>query len=76
MTLNPIETAPKDGSFILLINQEDDDPIYYAIGRWDTRFRPMWLSHDSIYVIDLIHGEPTHWLPSRGIFEFAAPPEL
>ncbi|WP_424441089.1 DUF551 domain-containing protein [Parvibaculum sp.] len=57
----PIETAPKDGTKILLTGPHDANGRYMEVcGYWKDRFPVTWMDG---------HGEPTHWMP------LPAPPE-
>lgn len=51
----PIETAPKDGTIVLLWCVDDHCPATAVSGFWD---ETMWL-HRSIYA----YASPTHWAP-------------
>lgn len=57
----PIETAPKDGTDIILARPEDDD-CWYAIAQW-------WVAGWAFMsgrvgdMPALIGFEPTHWMP-------------
>jgi hypothetical protein len=62
----PIETAPKDGTALLLgylPNERIDRHVYE--GRWDD-FQRTWASVNGF----LIHGAATHWMP------LPPPPEM
>jgi hypothetical protein len=67
----PIETAPKDGRFVLVADPRLDQPVtigaYYkadrdeqtgrfSAGSWDG-----WLSMDGDHLASISH--PTHWMP-------------
>lgn len=62
MMWNPIETAPKDGTEIMLWRDDWPCPIF---ARWDDTWEvPFWLALES--VLADIMGEiesPTHWAP-------------
>ena len=51
----PIETAPKDGTFIILLG----DSGYVITGRWLESYRNCWVD----IFDDVITSEPTHWAP-------------
>lgn len=51
----PIETAPRDGTPILLCGQTGDR----IVGRWSTAFSGSWV----LEAYDAIGIEPTHWMP-------------
>ena len=62
----PIETAPKDGTFILLAGPSGyiTTPIRVSVGRYDPERRPYspWQTHsDDDFTDD--GEEPTHWMP-------------
>lgn len=75
MKWQPIETAPKDGSAVLLaapgrvtcgswLAPSDEPRIYYREGyapeaEWDD-FEPFWQSEDGGFTQD---APPTHWMP-------------
>jgi hypothetical protein len=57
----PIESAPKDGTWVILAT-----PVCVQSGYWGPSYfdySPMWLTyaHRSDYAP--VHGEPTHWQP-------------
>lgn len=71
MEWRTIETAPKDGTFILLINEahQGEHPLggpYNAeqkaprVCRWVKMFRPNWCDCHGHYDSSF---EPTHWMP-------------
>ena len=73
MKWQPIETAPKDGTVILLAGGEDDnsghtsDPKLLAFMR--APCRAMW-DHDSWLIglaeacyVGIVRENPTHWMP-------------
>lgn len=50
----PIETAPKDGTDILVgFAGQDRPPV--VVGWFDD-----WLEYDSV---NILKGKPTHWMP-------------
>lgn len=63
----PIETAPKDGTVVLLLEGHETEPF---IGRWND-FRSRWVASTYHYdtdgnacVIDRVYSEGvTHWMP-------------
>jgi hypothetical protein len=62
----PIGTAPKDGSWILLRGESGyiDRPYRVHVGRWDAEYRPHnpWHTSESCAFED--DGDPpTHWMP-------------
>lgn len=64
--LQPIETAPKDGRFILLAAPSGyvTTPFRFAAARWYPEYRPLspWQTHSNDSFLD--DGEPpTHWMP-------------
>lgn len=60
----PIETAPKDGSNVLLLFCDAD----ISVGRWDAQEyhkkpRPLWVSQQHRgYATEDRYDQPTHWL--------------
>ena len=63
----PIETAPKDGSFLLLWEQYSETPF---VGFWSDGSWPVSHEHvdaegggDSAIVIDVLSMPITHWMP-------------
>jgi hypothetical protein len=70
MEWQPISTAPKDGTLVMLWDP-DGDPNYY-IARWfaDHRYRRegpfgpfVWTNGDPASGIRLARDVPTHWMP-------------
>lgn len=64
----PIETAPKDGTFILLLGDSGyiSTPHRIEVGRWITNYRDWWVTIDGSAFTD--GGvEPTHWMPLPNI---------
>lgn len=62
----PIETAPKDGTYVLLAGPSGytTTPIRVEICKYDAEYRPLqpWVNHAGDSFLD--GGEaPTHWLP-------------
>ena len=59
----PIETAPKDGTPLLLASRSDVGPNYTAVGVWDCDSAEeggqCW--RDRIFDADQL--APTHWMP-------------
>ncbi len=51
----PIETAPKDGSEMILSFGE-----HMTVGKWEQDFGGNWIESDSR---DVIEPKPTHWMP-------------
>jgi hypothetical protein len=55
----PIETAPKDGTDVLITDGED-----YAVAHFDTvRHEPCWRDCGDMGWAGMIDEEPTHWMP-------------
>lgn len=65
-TLQPIETAPKDGSYILLFGPSGytTTPLRCAVCRYDDKFRPKnpWVDYGDDAFSDS-GAPPTHWMP-------------
>lgn len=64
--LNPIETAPKDGTYILLFGPSGyiTTPLRCEVCRFDAEYRPLqpWVTYANDSFMD--SGEaPTHWMP-------------
>jgi len=62
MNWRPIETAPKDGTEVLVLAVYDDGPPAYAVAAWDGE---EWRDVGDIGWGGM-HGEdnqPTHWMP-------------
>lgn len=55
----PIETAPKDGTFILLFTAEGMIEGYWGFGGWDQCVCSAIYSESGV----LIDCKPTHWMP-------------
>lgn len=69
----PISTAPKDGSYILVSNEHGAwiahwAPVAVSGYRFDQPWRSVMLNHDHIFA-SLRYLPPTHWVP------LPAPPE-
>lgn len=64
--LNPIETAPKDGRFILLFGPSGymTTPLRCEIARWDPEYRPgsPWQTYSNDVFCICGGSEPTHWM--------------
>ncbi len=66
MKWQPIQTAPKDGSYILLAGPSGymSTPLRVAVCKFDDEYRPLqpWVTHSNDSFLD--GGEaPTHWMP-------------
>lgn len=67
MRWQPIDTAPKDGSLLILWESYEVEPF---IGRWND-FRSRWVASTAHYdtdgnacVIDTVYSPAvTHWMP-------------
>lgn len=63
----PIETAPKDGTTVLLFEHYEDEPF---IGQWNN-FKSRWVASTAHYdtdgdarVVDRVYSDGvTHWMP-------------
>jgi len=64
--LRPIETAPKDGRYILLFADSGytTTPFRCQVCRWYPEYRPRdpWVTHSNDCFSDG-GTEPTHWMP-------------
>lgn len=64
MSWQPIETAPKDGTYVLLLGDSGytTTPYRVAVGCWIEGYRDFWINHSNDAFTD--DGEPpTHWMP-------------
>lgn len=64
--LQPIETAPRDGRYVLLAGPSgySTTPLRFEACRYDVQFRPRqpWVNHSGDSFLD--GGDaPTHWMP-------------
>lgn len=58
MEWHPIETAPKNGTLVLLVQKRSASPFFgYFVAYWDDE-SDEWKFHIEGYV-----REPTHWMP-------------
>ncbi len=66
MTLRPISTAPRDGTWVLLFGPSGyvTTPLRVEVGRYYPTYRPLspWQNHANDAFTDG-GPEPTHWLP-------------
>ena len=64
--LNPIGTAPRDGTYILLFGDSgyNGTPLRAHVGHYDAEYRPRspWVTHSQDSFLD-DGGEPKWWLP-------------
>lgn len=64
--IQPMETAPKDGSYILLFGDSGYKkiPIRCEICKYDANYRPIqpWITYDNESFLDS-GGPPIGWLP-------------
>jgi len=64
--MEPIETAPRDGTYILLFGPSGyySTPFRCEIGKYDAEYRPLspWINHANDSFEDGGPG-PTHWAP-------------
>ena len=64
--LRPIETAPKDGRYILLFGDSGytTTPLRCQVCRYDAEYRPLqpWITFSNDSFLD-DGGPPTHWMP-------------
>ena len=68
--LQPIATAPRDGTYVLLFGPSGytTTPLRCEVCRYDAEYRPRqpWVNHSNDSFLD--GGEaPTHWMPLPGI---------
>lgn len=65
-TLQPIETAPKDGRYILLAGPSGyhTTPLRFEACRYNDKYRPHnpWVNHANDAFSDG-GAAPTHWMP-------------
>jgi hypothetical protein len=57
MTWRPIETAPHDGTLLLLRHPRTFPPVF---GFWSSK-NEAWMTDDLGFLVD--HNAPTHWAP-------------
>lgn len=58
----PIETAPKDGTWVILYAPAGGvQPGYWGPSYFD--YDPMWLQYAHRSEAREVVGEPTHWMP-------------
>lgn len=72
----PIETAPKDGSRVLLRFAgpfHDETEIGVTVGVWTGNTESWWLT--CIWASSNAHREPTHWMPLTPAAPLVAEPE-
>jgi hypothetical protein len=64
MAWQPIETAPKDGTEILIVRAEEDSAAY-RVAYWDEDGDVPYMWHVSDAVDGFNHHKdlPTHWMP-------------
>lgn len=58
-TWQPIETAPKDGSGVLVYQPDVYESDQILIGWWDSHLKS-WLVGEGF------QADPTHWMPLPG----------
>ena len=68
----PIETAPRDGSGILVCRARDADGRRMTEDAWDVFVQvamwwDRWVVYCSLVRDPDLHFEPTHWMPLPGI---------
>lgn len=69
MNWQPIETAPKDGTEIILYNGNDISIGYFASCGYDNDDRYQWIVFDADIFPGMLNGwpnnehGPTHWMP-------------
>ena len=67
MEWQPIETAPKDGTWIMLFSPCEEFPTsdvthwIAKYGYFDNSFEPGWIDQEDALVMK--EHEPTHWMP-------------
>jgi len=65
----PIESAPRDGTQVLLYCVEGDGTVMMCVGEYDGPYGPGWKSS-----IEAHHLNATHWLPLPLLDERGHPP--
>ena len=70
--LRPIETAPKDGTYVLLFGPSGyfTTPLRCDVARWDAEYRPRdpWVTYSN-ECFSSSGQPPTHWMPLPTISE-------
>jgi len=78
MNLLPIETAPKDGTWILLFGPSGytTTPLRCEICRWNPEYKPLdrWENHSNDAFADG-GDDPTHWCPIPSVPQDVVLPE-
>lgn len=79
MNLLPIETAPKDGTWILLFGPSGcvSYPLRCCVGHWDPdrKSSPTWRTHNHDPFSYFSETAPTHWCPIPSIPQDVVLPE-
>jgi hypothetical protein len=64
--LQPMDTAPKDGSYIILAGDSEYNgtPLRYAVCKYDADYRPLqpWVTHSGDSFLDGGRA-PLFWMP-------------
>ncbi len=68
MDWQPIETAPRDGTPVLVFSPHVplSDPTNVAVGKFETYGEVSWWAYCESVLADItgqIEPEPTHWMP-------------
>lgn len=58
-----IETAPKDGTEILLARYDEDTSYYCEVGQWWVSAWAGGVGFDGLRSLAILSFEPTHWMP-------------
>jgi hypothetical protein len=58
----PIETAPKDNTVLLLCSMEYPENPFIDVGYWETYAWWSGPKEEPCWVWSLLEGKPTHWM--------------
>jgi hypothetical protein len=58
----PIRTAPKDESWVLLLFNDEPEP-YVRSGFWSAEYSDWYDSEAASHSLTALVDQPTHWMP-------------